>query len=237
MCCRQIPRRVGAKFQSGMIAKARSELRCRSSISSAAKPRHHLGPLPPLILPNLELHQQMRPEEADQRHIRRVAPPGLVDPPDAGYDVPRVEACATCRRCGGQAGAGRAGMSPHGRHGGLPAQGRGAGHRRLCAHSPPASCPPAGGGADAFLFRAEDSVQGHGAAGVTAGHRGGVIPIGWGMDGLVGREHGSADRAEYGHPDLGGGLIAARQGLHCLCSGQPAFRHFPDACGIGSCWR
>lgn len=47
MCCRQIPRRVGAKFQSVMIAKARSELRCRSSISSVAKPRHHLGPLPP----------------------------------------------------------------------------------------------------------------------------------------------------------------------------------------------
>jgi len=179
----------------------------------------------------------MRPEGMDQWHIRRVAPPGHADLPDTGFDVPRVEACATCRRCGDQTGAGRAGMSPHGRHGGLPAQGRGAGHRRLCAHSPPASCPPAGGGADAFELRPADGVQSHGPAGLTAGHRGGVILIGWGMDGLVGREHGSAERAEYGHPDLGDGLIAARQGLHCLFALQPALQHFPDACGIWPRWQ
>ena len=45
-----------------------------------------------LLGPDAERAQHMRPEGMDQRHVRRVAPPGHADLPDTGFDVPRVEA-------------------------------------------------------------------------------------------------------------------------------------------------
>ena len=129
-------------------------------------------PLPHLIRPNPEPQRHMRPEGMDQRHICRVAPLGHADLPDTGLDVPRVEACARCRRCGGQAGAGSAGMPSHGRNGGLPAEGP---------------------GADAFLFRAEDSVQDHGPACLTAGHHSDAMQFGYPSEVFMPRQEPSHD--------------------------------------------
>ena len=105
-------------------------------------------------------------------HPPHRAPPTSSFRPILRFVVPRVEACARCRLCGGQAGAGCAGMPPDGRNGGFAAE---------------------GGGADAFHFRAEDSVQDHGLACLTAGHHSDVMQFGYPSEVVMPRQEPSHD--------------------------------------------